>query len=103
MEAAPQSSAQEIASIRNKIQIALALEACREAHPDFSEQDVRKQAMKEWVGENPDDPSSLAARFSDYLEDETHAHEQINMADPGALKALLENVRKFQPKPDTLH
>ncbi len=106
MESAPQNSrqegtpaVQEIAAVRNKVQILLAIEAAKEAHPDLEEREVKAIAMKEWVGENPDSPDSLAAHFGDYVS--THEHEQCDLSDPAALKNLLDKVRTY--KPDTLH
>ena len=81
------------------MQILLALEAAKEAHPDLSEGEIRTIAMKEWVGDNPDSPDSLAAHFGDYVG--THANEQCDLSDLAAVKNLLEKVRNY--KPDTLH
>ncbi len=75
----------------------------KEAHPDLEEREVKALAMKEWVGENPDSPDSLAAHFGDYLNDPAHEHEQCNLSDPAAVKHLLEEIRHYKPTPDTLH
>lgn len=84
----------ELGAIRNRAQIALALFASKEAHPDLDEQELKALAMKEWIGD-PDDPHSLAAQFSDYVEDEAHAHEHVNLEDPSELAKLLEEVRHY--------
>jgi hypothetical protein len=110
MESAPQNSrqergasaVQEIASVRNKVQILLAIEAAKEAHPNLEEREVRAIAMKEWVGDNPDSPDSLAAHFGDYVS--THEHEQCDLSDPTALKTLLEKVRNYKAdSEETVH
>jgi hypothetical protein len=107
MENAPQHNrqeggvpaVQEIAAVRNKVQILLAIEAAKEAHPDLGEREIKAVAMREWVGDNPDNPDSLAAHFGEYVE--KHEHEQCDLSNPTALKNLLEKVRNY--KPDTLH
>ncbi|HEY4498869.1 MAG TPA: hypothetical protein VJH94_02275 [Candidatus Paceibacterota bacterium] len=83
---------------RNQVQIALALMASREAHPDLGEKELRAVAMKEWVGD-PDDPSSLAARFGSYLENPVNTNGHTDIDDPKALRQLLENVRQYRKTP----
>ena len=110
MESVPQhnrqeggSAVREIAAVRNKVQILLALEAAKEAHPDLEEGEVKAIAMKEWVGDNPDNPDSMAAHFNEFLEDPSHAHEQCDLSNPAAIKKLLQEVRNYRPNPDTVH
>ena len=104
MENAPQNNIQslpKIAAMRNKVQILLAIEAAKEAHPDLGGSKLKSLAMKEWVGNNPDSSDSLAAHFGDYVS--THEHEQCDLSDSASVKNLLEKVRKYKQSPDTLH
>ena len=90
MEQQPQVP--EIAAIRNQVQIALAKEAFKELDP--------RSALKNFIGD-PEDRESLAAHFSDYLEDPAHAHEHIDLSDKERVAKLLDAVRNYQR--DTLH
>lgn len=75
---------------RNQIQIALALVASRESHPGADEKELRSLAMKEWIGD-PNDPNSLATRFSEYFD--AHSNESVDINNPAMLQKLLQDIR----------
>jgi hypothetical protein len=64
---------------------------------------MQQVGVKEWFGDDIDDPSSLAARFSDYCDNPENATACLStdLNNPAEVAKLLETVRSY--KKDTLH